>query len=72
MRRGIILLVSFLTIIFISRANAIIVRTNLDFSDYDQKIKLQYTEPEESYITNIDGWPKAVIGFKDYIYPLVQ
>jgi hypothetical protein len=67
MRRGIILLASMLVLMSVVASYATITRTNIDFSNYDAKIKQQYTDPEESYITNIEGLPKAVIGYKDYL-----
>ena len=50
-----------------SAGNAIIQRTLIDFNSYDQKIQNQFPKPAESYVTNIDGAPKAVIGYKDYM-----
>lgn len=49
------------------QGNAVIQRTLIDFNMYDQKVKEQFKDPEESYITNIDGAPKLVIGYKDYL-----
>ncbi|MGA2140944.1 MAG: flagellar filament outer layer protein FlaA [Brevinematales bacterium] len=48
-------------------AGAVIDRTLIDFSKYDDNVKQQFPEPAESYITNVDGFPKVVIGYKDYM-----
>ncbi len=45
----------------------VIKRTLIDFNTYDEKMKAQFPEPEESYITNVDGFPKLVVGYKEYL-----
>jgi hypothetical protein len=47
--------------------NATINRTFIDFSKYDQVIQQQYSTPADSVITNVDGQPKLIIGYKDYL-----
>lgn len=51
----------------ISQGGAVIKRTLLDFAQYDEKIKAQFPDPAQSYVTNIDGSPKAIIGYGDYL-----
>jgi hypothetical protein len=53
--------------LFAGSGHSIIRRTLIDFSKYDQNVKAQYTDPADSYITNIDGNPKVVLGYKDYL-----
>ncbi len=48
-------------------SSAVITRTLIDFSKYDDNIKAEFPVPAESYITNVDGFPKVVIGYKDYM-----
>ncbi|URA10487.1 flagellar filament outer layer protein FlaA [Thermospira aquatica] len=60
------LIVSFLLVSALS-AYGVISRNVIDFSEYDQRIKLQFEGPEESYITNIDGQPRIVFGYKDFL-----
>ena len=60
-------LILILTLLYFSAANAIIQRTLIDFARYDSNIQETYKDPAESYITNIDGSPKVVVGFKDYM-----
>ncbi len=50
-----------------TQGSAVIKRTLLDFSKYDERIKAQFPDPEQSYVTNIDGSPKAIIGYGDYL-----
>jgi len=50
-----------------TNASAVITRTLIDFSKYDENVKAQFPEPEESYITNVDGFPKVVVGYRDYM-----
>ncbi len=60
-----------LTVLMICTGTAagfsVISRTLIDFSKYDQNLKAQYTEPEEGYVTNIDGQPQVVLGYRDYL-----
>ncbi|MCX7821569.1 MAG: flagellar filament outer layer protein FlaA [Brevinematales bacterium] len=58
-----ILLLSFLIVDGFSA----IRRTIIDFNTYDEKIKAQFTDPKESFITNVDGYPKLVVGYEDYM-----
>ncbi len=53
--------------LFVISGNAVLQRTLIDFSNYDQNIKSQYPTPAESYLTNIDGTPKVVLGYTDYL-----
>lgn len=66
MNRYVFSLFIMLFIIF-NNTNAIIKRTLINFATYDEKIQEEFQEPEESYITNIDGTPKVVVGYKDYL-----
>jgi hypothetical protein len=67
MKRKISFTATVLIVLFFGSANSIITRTLIDFSKYDENIKSQFSEPAESYITNVDGSPKVVIGYKDYL-----
>lgn len=59
---SIILIFSILTAL-----QATINRTLIDFAKYDESVKAQYPEPAESYISNVDGSPRVVVGYKDYM-----
>jgi hypothetical protein len=50
---------------FVTVSHTLITRTLIDFSKYDDNVKAQFPEPADSYLTNIDGLPKVVIGYKD-------
>jgi len=67
MKRFYTFLMAFLFIIAVENMYGVIKRTLIDFSKYDENVKAQYPEPADSYITNIDGSPKVVIGYKDYM-----
>lgn len=41
-------------------------RTLIDFAQYDRRIQEQFPEPPNSYVTNIQGIPRAVVGYRDY------
>jgi hypothetical protein len=45
---------------------SVIQRTLIDFNTYEEKMKQQFPEPPESYITNIEGKPSLVVGYKEY------
>ncbi len=67
MNRKNILVSCLLIMMGLSSGHAVIKRTLIDFSKYDERIKAQFPDPEASYVTNIDGSPKAVIGYGDYL-----
>lgn len=48
-------------------AGATISRTLIDFSKYDTNMMMQYSNPPDSYVTNIDGMPRLIVGYKDYL-----
>lgn len=60
------LLTALILCIFWSSGFSVIKRTLIDFNTYDDKVKQTFPEPEESYITNINGFPQLVVGHKDY------
>ncbi|OHD55773.1 MAG: hypothetical protein A2Y33_14135 [Spirochaetes bacterium GWF1_51_8] len=45
----------------------VITRTFIEFGQYDKKIIDQFPDPKKTYITNIDGVPKAVLGYMDFM-----
>ncbi len=61
------LCLSFLFLCFVATSFSAIRRTIIDFNTYDEKVKTQFSEPQESYITNVDGYPKLVVGYEDYM-----
>ncbi len=48
-------------------SHAVIMRTLIDFNKYDENVKTEFPQPAESYITNVDGFPKVVVGYLDYM-----
>ncbi|MEJ5284030.1 MAG: flagellar filament outer layer protein FlaA [Brevinematales bacterium] len=66
MKKIISLSILLLTFLMVDGFSAI-RRTIIDFNTYDEKIKAQFTDPKESYITNVDGYPKLVVGYEDYM-----
>lgn len=66
MKRNTLIITLLFTLLAGNGIFGVIVRTNMDFSTYDQNVKLQYSEPAESYISNVDGVPKAIIGYTDF------
>ncbi len=41
-------------------------RTLIDFTQYDQRIQQTFSDPANSFVTNINGIPHAVIGYRDF------
>ncbi|MGC8770317.1 MAG: flagellar filament outer layer protein FlaA [Brevinematia bacterium] len=66
MKKIISLSILLLTFLMVDGFSAI-RRTIIDFNTYDEKIKAQFTEPKESLITNVDGYPKLIVGYEDYL-----
>ncbi len=66
MKKIVSLSILLLTFLMVNGFSAI-RRTIIDFNTYDEKIKAQFTDPKESFITNVDGYPKLVVGYEDYM-----
>ncbi len=66
MKKIISLSILLLTFLMVDGFSAI-RRTIIDFNTYDEKIKAQFIEPKESLITNVDGYPKLIVGYEDYL-----
>lgn len=66
MKKIISLSILLLTFLMVNGFSAI-RRTIIDFNTYDEKVKAQFSDPKESFITNVDGYPKLVVGYEDYM-----
>jgi hypothetical protein len=53
--------------IFADGMFGVITRTFIEFGQYDKKTMEQFPDPKKTYITNIDGVPKAVLGYEDFL-----
>lgn len=67
MKIGILFTALMTILLFAGSGYSVVSRTLIDFSKYDQNVKALYTDPAESYVTNVDGNPKVVLGYKDYL-----